>query len=80
MARGGFLGDGDRRALERFPADVSVEDVERCFTLSVSDLDRVTDGFWKSAAVRKDVLKVAPQANMWSRCMLPSRRGLRIDW
>ena len=39
MARGSFLRDNDRRVLELFPADVSPDDLARCFVLSVRDLD-----------------------------------------
>jgi len=38
MARGGFLSDNDRTALERFPADISAEDLERCFELTIDYL------------------------------------------
>jgi len=39
MARGGFLSDNDRLMLERFPPEISAEDLEHCFSLTAGDLD-----------------------------------------
>lgn len=89
MARGGFLRNGDRSALERFPADISFEDVARCFSLSASDLDlawarsgaagRLAAGL-KIGAIR--LLGFVPED--WGRrrgrcrfCIVTDRRGHR---
>ena len=41
VQRGGFLSDVDREALDRFPAEVGTEDLNRCFLLGPADLELV---------------------------------------
>ena len=41
MKRGGFLTSADREALDRFPAEVDADDLDRCFALTSSDRSEI---------------------------------------